>query len=69
MNFEESATILSYKKSGNLLNASRIYIYIYIYIYIISKDDELGMIQFKIYKTILINLQECSMYDNWYINL
>ena len=35
LNFQESTTILNActKKSGNLLNAPRIYIYIYIYIY------------------------------------
>ena len=36
LNFQESTAILNArtKKSGNLLNVSRIYIYIYIYIYI-----------------------------------
>ena len=38
LNFQESTTILNActKQSGNLLNASCIYIYIYIYIYIIT---------------------------------
>ena len=39
MNFQESKTILNActKKSGNLLNAPRIYIYIYIYIWRVNK--------------------------------
>ena len=43
-------------------------LYIYIYIYH-PNNMSWGLFNLRIYKRILINLPECSMYDNLYVNL
>ena len=72
VNFQESTTILNacIKKSGNLLNAPRIYIYIYIYIYTYAQRKLLGLrMKWHFKKTFLKWIKRYKHWLVWFLCL